>query len=436
MPQSTFTEKTDNQHPSNRFPTFLRAARCLHRGWKKSWRYLLGIILILVIAYAALDVYSLVQFNYQLNLIRQKGEPVSVAEIIPPKVPDKDNAAILYHQAAAALKSNGTNVGDGNISMEMDAKSAALLLSKNAKAVALIREAAAKSQCQFDVDWQNLLVTRHLEWGMMRDLARFLSLQANREAQMGKDAAALDDVRRLYVMADQMSGDNFLIGALSQRAMFAIANRALAEVLSRCSLTRQQARDFQASLPVIDWNDILHRALLVERATGIEYLDKRTPGFFKPLLRLGKLDELRFWRKIIDSAENTPVPVPSDYGDHITAEIRQLPWYAILAKISLPAFTHTRSLVDWCEVARRQREIAFALTAYHSQYHQYPATLREAETFWKSTFPLDPYSGKSFMYKNTEDGKNFLLYSIGVNRRDDKGIKKQTQGKDDIIWAH
>lgn len=78
------------------------------------------------------------------------------------------------------------------------------------------------------------------------------------------------------------------------------------------------------------------------------------------------------------------------------------------------------------------------LAAYYSQYHQYPTTLEPAEKLWKSTFPLDIYSKKSFRYKS--DGKTFLLYSVGSNGKDDGGVWKHTgkdaTSKDDLAWKN
>jgi len=42
--------------------------------------------------------------------------------------------------------------------------------------------------------------------------------------------------------------------------------------------------------------------------------------------------------------------------------------------------------------------------------------------------PMDPYSDKPLVYKKTDDG--FLLYSVGVNFKDDSGqIARDDEGK-------
>jgi hypothetical protein len=454
------------------FPTFraipsgfLKGARCLLRGWKKSWQYLLGLVIILVIAYTALDIYATAQLNHQLNLIRQKGEPLTMKEAAPPEVADTQNAAILYARAAKALKFDRKYVP-----AQLAPKEAAAFISKNAETLKLIREATTKSQYRPDRNWGNQLMTMFPEYAQMRNLARLLAMQARYEAEMGNTDAALQDVRRLFVMTRHVSTEPVLIGVLVARALDALANGTLAKVLLISSINIKQARDFEASLPQVDWNAALSRALLGERTFTIAsfnyspgLIDKNDGqnayGEFPKILAwilqrvvapLRKLDEaysLRLWQDILANIKNAPMPIPLNYNQEINEKIRHAPWYARMAKITLPVFMNQGMLFNRIEVGRRQREIALALTVYHSKYHKYPATLKEAEAVWESTFPLDPYSNKPFRYKS--DGKTFLLYSVNSDGKDNGGRWKQKNGSGsglsfgfnvilptDLVWGH
>jgi len=470
MAERTFDENT----PQKTFPTFraipagfLKAARCLGRGWKKSWHYLLGIIIILAIAYTALDIYATAQLNHQLNLIRQKGEPLTMEEAAPPKVTDAQNAAILYARAAKALKFDRKYVP-----AHLAPKAAAAFISKNTETLELIREATTKSQYRPDTNWENPLTIMFPEFAQMRNLARLLAMQAQYEAEMGNTDAALQDVRRLFIMTRHVSTEPVLIGTLVARALDALANGTLAKVLLISSLDIKQARDFEASLPQVDWKAAISRALLGERTFTIASFNY-IPGlidmnanqspfveFPKPLAwflqhataPLHKLDEtysLRLWQEILTNTKNSPIPVPLNYNQEIDKKIQRAPWYARMTKITLPVFMNQGILFNRTEVGRRQREIALALTVYHSQHHKYPATLNEAETVWKSTFPLDPYSNKPFRYKS--DGKTFLLYSVNEDGKDNGGRWKQEPETrsgfgsglgfnvilpTDIVWGH
>jgi len=471
MSKSTFEEKRENTSHEN-FPTFraipgkvAKGARCLARGWKKSWHYLLGIIVILAIAYTALDVYATAQLNHQLNLIRQKGEPLTMEEAASPKVADDQNAAILYAQAAKALNYKGRFVP-----AQLASKEAAAFLSQNTTAINLIREATTKSQYSPDRNWKNPLVVIFPEFAQMRNLARLLAMQAQYEAEMRNTDAALQDVRRLFVMVRHISAEPVLIGTLVARALDALANGTLAKVLLISSINIKQARDFEASLPQVDWNAALSHAYLGERTFTIvsfnipELIDANSGqstfgGFSKfltwilqrvttPLRKLDETYSLRLWQDLLANTKNAPVPVPLNYNQEINEKIQRAPWYARMTKTTFPIYNRQGMLFDRTEVERREREIALALTVYHSKYHQYPATLKEAEALWKSTFPLDPYNNKPFRYKS--DGNTFLLYSVNEDGKDNGGRWKQSTPRSgmgsgfgfdvflatDIVWGH
>ena len=68
---------------------------------------------------------------------------------------------------------------------------------------------------------------------------------------------------------------------------------------------------------------------------------------------------------------------------------------------------------------QRNLRIALALASYHSVNQRYPAALGELKPKYLETIPGDVYSGKELYYRLTDKG--YLLYSVGKNRREDKG---------------
>lgn len=457
MSKSTFEKESKNPHLNKgAFSTFLaipsglvNAARGLGRGCKKNWHYLLGIIVIIAIAYSALDIYATAQLNHQLNLIRQKGEPLTSAETAPPKISDSQNAAIIYERAEKALKLKNKQQ---YISEGLNQKEKNTILSQNTAAIALIRQATEKPDCRFNVDWNHPFTLLIPEAVYMRQLANLLSWQASKEAGSGNTNSAFQDVKRIYIMAGHLSKDPFTISALVTSSIETTANDTLAKVLLHSSISESQARAFDASVPVINWQKAWHRSLLTERTYSLEVF--RSPSqvisivgsnrssfpklswwLWRTLPPLRKLDEtysLRIWQQVLEDASKSRPSFSMTSNDNIAKEIMLTPWYAMATKISMPIGVLSQDRSNRSEVQRRQREIALALAIYLTKYHQYPTTLAPAEKLWKSTFPLDPYSNKPFRYKN--DGKTFLLYSVGMNGKNDGGVNEQKQGKDDIIW--
>lgn len=352
MGKSTFDEESENQYSSKAtFPTFrripsgilkitraapstfLKMGKCVGRGWKKSWHYLLAIIIIIAIPYVALDIYASAQLNNQLNLIRQKGEPLTSAEAAPPKVLDSENAAILYNRASAALKLKlKIKYAPENISR----KEIAEILAQNTTAIQLIRQATSKPECRFDLGWEHKSAIEVIptETDLMRNLSRLLTLQVLYEAESGNTTAALQDIRRLFIMTDHLSREPLLQSAFNALYMDSDANVTLSKVLSHTPLTLTQAQQYEASLPQIDWSNVVYGFLLTSQTETVEEFQISFPisqwkeynGFtafpdtfiwyleyaIKPLRKLDEARALDFWKMILMNVKSVPINMVAD----------------------------------------------------------------------------------------------------------------------------
>jgi len=80
--------------------------------------------------------------------------------------------------------------------------------------------------------------------------------------------------------------------------------------------------------------------------------------------------------------------------------------------------------------------MALALRAFKRQRGAYPATLAELQATLDWNLPLDPFSGKDFVYR--PEGRGFTLYSIGPNLADEHGKRPEARPGDcrsgDIVW--
>lgn len=459
--KSTFDEEEENNDVKHgAFPTFraipsgtLKVILWLGRGCKKNWHYLLGIIIIIALTYSALDIYATAQLNHQLILIRQKGEPLILAEAAPPKISDSQNAAILYERAGKTLK---LRLKQKYLMNGMKKKERDAIIAQNTDVIALIRQATAKPKCRFDVDWNHPFNVLFPEVGYMHQLALLLSWQARHEAESGDTNAALRDVNRLFIMSRHLSEEPVMISALVASSIETLANDTMAKVLLQSYLSVPQARDIKKSIPLINWNKVWYHALITERTFTLEnfrdapHMTERMspdPSFsplfwllWRVLLPLKKIDEtysLQIWQMMIDNASKPRPAFSLKYNFNFDEQIMHTPWYAVATKIVLPQFSPSEERSNHSDIQRRQREIALALAAYHTQYHHYPTTLAPAEDLWKSAFPLDPYSNKPFRYKS--EGKTFLLYSVGMDGKDNGGKWRENSAlaiTSDIVWGH
>jgi hypothetical protein len=91
----------------------------------------------------------------------------------------------------------------------------------------------------------------------------------------------------------------------------------------------------------------------------------------------------------------------------------------ILIGLMLPTFNKTQSAVDRCEQTQNNLYLAFALAAYRRDHGRYPKELAALAPKYLGKIPKDLFSDQPLIYRPSEDG--YLLYSVGVNGRDEQG---------------
>lgn len=104
----------------------------------------------------------------------------------------------------------------------------------------------------------------------------------------------------------------------------------------------------------------------------------------------------------------------------------------ILSSLLLPAL----SAVDQaCNRSRQNRAnllLTYALADWKAQNDSFPENLRELVPEFVASQPVDLFNGKPLNYRRLNDG--FILYSIGVNGKDDQGrTYGDTPPGDDLI---
>jgi hypothetical protein len=90
-----------------------------------------------------------------------------------------------------------------------------------------------------------------------------------------------------------------------------------------------------------------------------------------------------------------------------------------LIGLLMPAARKVQSAHDRFEQEQRNLRVAFALAAFRGDNGRYPAKLDELAARYLAAVPNDLFSGKALVYRPTEKG--YLLYSVGVNGKDDGG---------------
>lgn len=98
---------------------------------------------------------------------------------------------------------------------------------------------------------------------------------------------------------------------------------------------------------------------------------------------------------------------------------------SILIGLLIPAVSKAQYAADRCDQVQHNLYLAFALAAYQRDHGRYPKELAALAPKYLDKVPIDIFSGKPLIYRPSENG--YLLYSVGVNGRDEEG-----QGYEDM----
>jgi hypothetical protein len=268
---------------------------------KTRWKILIGII-----AFVGVATLLLVMHHFQLKAavnrykaeLKAKGEPMELAQVIPPPVPSEQNSADALREADASFNEAfgadksllETNYVSG---MKMVAPATAMVrwqqpdirdfdgtnswenvtaaVVQNAKAFALLQRIIEKPafgfQIQYDRGVADLNFTNFYLSQSKRQVQR-LEAAVLSDLHRGDTAAAMNNLRAMLALVKAMSDERFEISQLVRIAMASFALNASWELLESTNLTEEQLAALQHDWMSLDFIRGYENALTMERATG------------------------------------------------------------------------------------------------------------------------------------------------------------------------
>jgi hypothetical protein len=126
----------------------------------------------------------------------------------------------------------------------------------------------------------------------------------------------------------------------------------------------------------------------------------------------------------------------------VHAEMKHYSLYKVQALMTAPAFDTASKHFALAQVRVDLDRVACALERYRLAHGQYPETLDALAPQFIGKLPHDIINGQPLHYRRTEDG-NFVLYSVGLNEKDDggevvirKGGSAVDQEQGDWVWQY
>ncbi len=162
---------------------------------------------------------------------------------------------------------------------------------------------------------------------------------------------------------------------------------------------------------------------------AISFLLGLTPGKTETLKSVNGLYDFLDSKFIL----KTPVEIQTQ-KDEIDKKIKQLTGRNFLLSLTVPAFEKIFEVSSRLKPEVEATLTIIATLKYKQEKGQYPQNLDELkQAGYIKEIPVDPFSDKPLVYKKTDD--NFILYSVGLNFKDDGGqISRDDKGRAKL-WA-
>jgi hypothetical protein len=461
---------------------------------KRTAKILKGLAITLValgVAYVIWVGISAIKLHRAYAALRKDGRPMRAEEVIPPRVEDTNNAALLYESAGLLLKAmpaRWEDVADANVLSPKEAsardKSKDLLghlgyladaflkesleEGRRAKleallgedivtdALAIVKLGTERPSCRFDLEYEaglNMILSPVID---LRDLLRIVGAKARVEAEAGRPESAWELASMQLTLADALRTEPTIISQVVRISNLAVTCRTVQRISSVAPPSPSQYDEVVGCLKGLDDIGPLVASTDAERLLAGEWVFgqakdemRRTVGqyifedkdyapdilnwlrfqrmCFRPTLLADHARYLRYMHEVARLLER-----PSS-GEDFEALERQEGIGSrrhSLADGLIPAMGRLKHLHTRMTAEVRITRAGLALVRYRAERGAWPERL-DALGLEKVD---DPFAEGVLRYR--PEGEGFVLYSVGEDEKDNGGVAKEgKQEKDfDIVW--
>ena len=432
---------------------------------------------ILIVAGIALGVAVLIPVihHYQLRFavanyiaeLKAKGEPMDLAQVIPPLVPPENNGVPFITNALARLKSESIVGNNPPPAMRSVSPGKAMIGwqqpdIRNPQGTNLWEDlgrelATAKDDLDsfqsltnhpvldFNLDYQKLgLDSPFPQLASFKRAAQWLSAAVLYDLQERNPKYACADAHAMLALVKGAADERIIISQLVRIAIAAIGANATWEILQSPDVSEHDLAQLQQDWQALEFNGAIEQAITFERVENLQefeqtrnssekfnvlwgsfYYAPETPvqenmtprSMLTPRsLFLRKWDELRwrwFW-SYQDELRELQAFNGLKLDQNSSYDLRD--FYSQ----SFNGLASAKRKATRIETARNIVVAAIALKRYELRHHQLPITLDQLTPNLLPAVPVDCMDGQPLRYRQNADG-TYLLYSVGANGVDDGG---------------
>ncbi|MBI5760880.1 MAG: hypothetical protein HZA46_20350 [Planctomycetales bacterium] len=397
----------------------------------------------------------------QMETLRAEAGTLAMS-VAPARIPDRDNAAVLYVQAfeGGLLDPLPKEYNEWFRLMSdepdkfnpLDPALTAYLVHLRPLLV-LVREATARSGCNFNRDWGRPSISMLIpETQDMRAAARALQLEAHALAAQGDVRGACDNILAMHRLAEHVSEEPFLISQLVSFAIDSMAVRTLELLLQRHPVTvadLARFEDFRSS-PVrpglqrafraeeammlstfcaaVDWRELEPLTKSGIRPRGDEsnpmYWPLNASAVYRVFFWATDVQSYREHLHTIQMLPTLPYKQAHEVWSKTEESTRNSP-IGIMTRLLLPAFSQMHVAGAHADAKTRLAQLAVAMHRHRLQHGAFPSDLDELPRDGNVLIPRDPFDGQPLRLTKTDD--SVIMYSVGQDLKDDHGAKMDDQ---------
>ncbi len=408
-------------------------------------------------------------------------------ELVKGERNEADNARPFYEKAATLYVENPKWMDKNRAEWptdlnDVELKSLSVWLESNQGALESLREGSKrpdfwneyqsnqnpselnKSQLYGDLFASGLVANAVEILQAYKSLARTVRWQILYEAYNGDIETALSDCVALTKFGGHLQGHGLLIEQLVGFALEGMANGTAFMLLDRIDVpadilksTYQELNEqFDTQEPVLSmeaekvfWYDQIQRTFTDDGQGGGRMLVRGMPYVvtddwkenlwrFVSFNHPGRQEVVanidKYFGLFAQKLTETPWELRDEAIDNrLWNEVNITP---LMLKIQIPAHERVGQIAWRLKLGREALLTVLAVMRYEKEKGRYPAGLDElVEAGYLKKLPMDPYSDGPLVYRKTEKG--FLLYSVGLNLKDDDGEmgpKMYVVNADWVFW--
>ncbi len=414
--------------------------------------------------------YRALQREYEA--LRAAGRPMSLEDIVPPYIPDTENAALLYRAASLLLQAEPP-VAWAECEPPADRPFASLFdqLSRlatdlienptNAVASACIRQllqhesvvaaldAVARGTQRpghrSETDWSQGPVTLLPHLPDYRNLSRIMFVATRQQAADGDPDAAWRTALVGLRFADTLHSAPLIISMLVRVAQYGLANQAIRTVAEVSLPPEDIGTEIKRLLLAGESQEPLARSMDGERLVSGEWgfnlpgskLNELAPvprlagivfgRVFRPLLYRDHAAYLRIMRAY---ARNTMEPYSPNDEALEKKLLDSVPRYGFLTGLLMPALSAAKQRYTGTIAESRITRAGLAALRFRRKKGVFPPDLDALGV----PDLEDPFTGQPLKYLVADTG--FVIYSVGENLTDDGGLDTKQRNTGDIVWRY